>query len=29
LTNDVTKETQRKFQAMNAALKQRAETKTP
>jgi hypothetical protein len=29
LTNDVIKETQRKFQAMNAALKQRAETKTP
>jgi hypothetical protein len=29
LTNDAIEETQRAFQAMNAAVKQRAETKTP
>jgi hypothetical protein len=29
LTNDVIEETQRELQAMNAAVKQRAETKTP
>jgi hypothetical protein len=29
LTKDVIEETQRNFQAMNAAVKQRVETKTP